>query len=67
MVYVVRKQIEEDEREKERVVNIQEKRLREPWKKKYKALIKKFLMLYKTVRSEGRFVGAGTLLELELE
>jgi hypothetical protein len=64
---VARRQIEEDEREEERVVNMREKRLREPWRKKYKVLIKKFPMLYKTLRSEGRFVGAGTLLELELK
>jgi DDE superfamily endonuclease len=62
-----RRQIEEDEREEALVVNMREKRLRDPWKKRYKAIIKNFPELYENIRSEGRFERAGTNLELGLD
>ena len=65
--YQARKQIEEDEREEALVINMREKRLRDPWKKRYKMIIKKFPKLYENIRTEGRFKRAGTNLELGLD
>ena len=65
--YQACRQIEEDEKDEKRVVNMPEKRLAAPWKKRYKAFIKKFPFLYDNIRLEGRFSRAGTKLELGLE
>jgi hypothetical protein len=51
-----RKQIVEDEEDKRRVVNIWEKRLTDLWRKKYKEIIKTFLVAYRTLRNKGRFI-----------
>ena len=53
---VVYRQIAEDKEDERRIVNIQEKRLTEPHKKCYKALMKNFLTLYRQVRDEGKLI-----------
>ena len=65
--YQAHKQIEEDKEVEKKVINMREKHLAEPWKKRYKAFIKIFPFLYDNIRSEGRFARAGTKLELGLE
>ena len=53
---IARRQITEVEEDERRVFNILEKRLTEPHKKRYKALMKNFLMLYRQVRDKGKFI-----------
>jgi hypothetical protein len=46
---------------------MREKRLQDPWKKKYKAIIVKFPKIYSTIRSEGHSLSCGTVIELGLD
>jgi hypothetical protein len=62
-----RRQIAEDEHDERQVVNMREKRLQAPWKKKYKAMIVKFPGIYRTIRANGLYIGCGTAEELGLE
>ena len=54
--HVARRQIVEDEEDEKRVVNIREKRLAEPYKRHYKAIMKSFPVVYRALRDEGRFI-----------
>jgi hypothetical protein len=65
--YQARRQIAEDEEDEKKVVNMREKRLQDPWKKKYKAIIVKFPKIYSTIRSKGYFLSCGTIIELGLD
>jgi hypothetical protein len=51
-----RRQIADDEEDEGRVINMREKRLTDPWRKKYKEIIKTFPVVYRTLRDEGRFI-----------
>jgi hypothetical protein len=64
--YQAHRQIAEDEEDKRRVVNMREKRLTDPWKKKYKEIIKDFSVVYRTLRDNGRFIFLATYKELLL-
>ena len=65
--YQARKQIEKDEREEERIVNIREKRLRDSQKKRYKEMIRNFLLEYKSIKLKARFERASTIIKLRLD
>ena len=62
-----RRQIAEDEEDEKRVVNMCEKRLQDPWKKRYKAIMTKFPSLYINLRNSGKFGHNGSLFELGLD
>ena len=51
--HIARRQIAEDKEDDRIVVNMQEKRLTELYKKRYKALMKQFPTLYREARLEG--------------
>jgi ribosomal protein L9 len=57
---VARRQIAEDEKDERQVVNMREKRLQDPWKRKYKAMIAKFPKIYCQIRAEGHFHSCAT-------
>ena len=59
-----RRQIAEDEEDEKRVVNMREKRLQDPWKKRYKSIMTKFPSLYINLRNSGKFGHSGSLFEL---
>ena len=61
-----RRQIEADEKDEKRVVNIREKRLQAPWKKQYKGIMIRFPSLYINLRLQGKFRHCGTQIELGL-
>ena len=62
-----RRQIEEDEEDEKRVVNMREKRLQAPWKKQYRGIMVKFSSLYVNLRLQGKFWHCGTRIELGLD
>jgi hypothetical protein len=62
-----RRQIEADEEDKKRVVNMREKRLQAPWKKQYKGIMIGFPSLYINLRLQGKFGHCGTQIELGLD
>jgi DDE superfamily endonuclease len=62
-----RRQIAEDEEDEKRVVNMREKRLQDPWKKRYKAIMTKFPSLYINLRNSGKFGHNRSLFELGLD
>ena len=64
--YQARRQIAEDEEDKGKVINMREKRLMDPWRKKYKEIIKAFLVIYRTLRDKGRFIFLASYKELLL-
>ena len=64
--YQARRQIAEDEEDERKVINMREKRLTDPWRKKYKEIIKDFPVVYRTLRDEGRFIFLASYKELLL-
>ncbi len=64
---VARRQIKEDEEEERRVVNIREKRLTEPHRRRYKAIMKGFVAEYRAIREEGKFIWLATYKQLGLD
>ena len=64
--YQARRQIVEDEEDERRVINLREKRLTDPWRKKYKEIIKAFLVVYRILRDKGRFIFLVSYKELLL-
>ena len=58
--HVARRQIAEDEEDEKRVVNMREKRLAEPYRKRYRQLMAKFPMLYQKARDQGQFIWCTT-------
>ena len=61
-----RRQIAEDEEDERRVINMREKRLTDPWRKKYKEIMKDFPVVYRTLRDDGKFIFLATYKELLL-
>jgi hypothetical protein len=49
------RQMKADDEDTNRVVNMCDKRLQTPWKKKYKAIIVKYPKIYNDLISSGRF------------
>jgi hypothetical protein len=52
---VARRQIKADDEDASRVVNMRDKRLQAPWKKKYKAIMVKYPKIYNDLIYSGRF------------
>ena len=52
---VARRQIREDEEDKRRVVNMREKKLQAPWKKKWREFSKSYTHIYNDLVFEGHF------------
>jgi len=52
---VARRQMKADDEDASRVVNMRDKRLQAPWKKKYKAIMVKYPKIYNDLINSGRF------------